>query len=162
MSSYVKRFELSASVEEVYKAITTEKGIKSWWTVDCDISTEIGGVHSFRFERLLFNSMKIVNLVPNEKVHWTCVEGWNEWKGTDVVFILRSIGTRKTSVEFQHNGLTPSLSCYKMCSKGWDNTLLHLQQYVEHGEANAHVPKTGLKGVLSRSAFKVFSRKYTK
>jgi len=67
MSSYVKRFELSASVEEVYKAITTEKGIKSWWTVDCDISTEIGGVHSFRFERLLFNSMKIVNLVPNEK-----------------------------------------------------------------------------------------------
>ncbi|PUB16726.1 SRPBCC domain-containing protein [Paenisporosarcina sp. OV554] len=162
MNSYIKQVELSAPIEEVYEAITTEKGIKSWWTVDCDVSTEVGGVHSFRFERLLFNSMKIVDLVPSEKVHWTCIEGWNEWKGTDVVFKLRSIDERKTSVEFQHIGLTPSLSCYKMCSKGWDDTLLHLQQYVENGETNAHVPHTGLKGVLSRSAFKVFTRQYTK
>lgn len=162
MNSYVKLFELSAPIEEVYEAITTEKGIKSWWTVDCDVSTEIGGIHSFRFERLLFNSMKIVELVPNEQVHWTCIEGWNEWIGTDVIFRLQSFETGKTSVEFQHIGLTPSLSCYKMCSKGWDDTLLHLQQYVENGEINAHVPQTGLKGVLSRSAFKVFTRKYTK
>ncbi len=55
-----------------------------------------------------------------------------------------------------------TLSCYKMCSKGWDDTLLHLQQYVENGETNAHVPKTGLKGILSRSAFKFFSKKYMK
>jgi uncharacterized protein YndB with AHSA1/START domain len=73
MNSYVKRLELDASVEEVYQSITTEKGIKSWWTVDCDVSTEIGGIHSFRFERLLFNSMKILELVPNEKVHWSCI-----------------------------------------------------------------------------------------
>ena len=162
MTNYEKRFELSAPVEEVYAAITTEKGIKSWWTVDCDISTEIGGVHSFRFERLLFNSMKIVELVPNEKVHWTCIEGWNEWKGTDVIFILRSTGPGKTTVEFKHTGLTPSLSCYKMCSKGWDDTLLHLKQYVENGQSNAHIPKSGVQGILSRFAFKVFSRKYTK
>ena len=161
MNSYSKRFEFSATVEEVYKAITTEEGIKSWWTVDCDISTEIGGIHSFRFEQLLFNSMKIVDLIPNEKVHWTCIDGWNEWIGTDVIFSLQASKTGKTTVEFQHIGLTPSLSCYKMCSKGWEDTLLHLKQYVENGETNAHVPKTGVKGVLSRFAFKVFSRKYT-
>jgi hypothetical protein len=88
--------------------------------------------------------------------------GWNEWIGTEVLFILHSIENGKTSVEFQHVGLTPSLSCYSMCSKGWNDTLLHLQQYVENGETNAHVPKTGLKGFLSRAAFKLFSRKYTK
>lgn len=162
MSSYVKHLELHASVETVYKAIITEEGLKSWWTVDCDVSTEVGGIHSFRFERLLFNSMQIKELVPNEKVHWRCVEGWNEWIGTDVLFILRPLENGKTSVEFQHIGLTPTLSCYKMCTKGWEDTLLHLKQYVEDGEKNAHVPKSGVKGILSRTAFKLFSRKYTK
>lgn len=162
MNSYVKRLELSASVEQVYEALTTENGIKSWWTTDCDVSTKVGGIHSFRFERLLFNSMKILELVPNQIVHWRCVEGWSEWKETDVLFTLHSNENGKTIVEFQHLGLTPSLACYKMCSKGWDDTLHHLQQYVENGETNAHVPKTGLKGILSRSAFKFFSKKYMK
>ena len=161
MSSYVKQLVLSATVDEVYEAITTENGIKSWWTVDCDVNPEVGGIHSFRFERLLFNSMKVLELVPNEKVHWKCVNGWNEWIDTEVLFNLTSIEDGKTSLEFQHIGLTPSLSCYKMCSKGWDDTLLHLKQYVENGEKNAHVPKKGLKGLVSRSAFKIFSRKYT-
>ena len=160
MSSYIKKCHIAASAENIYEALTTEKGIKSWWTVDCDISTEVGGIHSFRFERLLFNSMKIIELIPNEKVHWKCVDGWNEWKGTEVLFTLRPLEDQKTVLEFQHLGLTPSLSCYKMCYKGWDDTLLHLQQYVETGEITAHVPKSGVKGVLARSAFKFFSKKY--
>jgi hypothetical protein len=40
--------------------------------------------------------------------------------------------------------------------------LLFLKKYVENGQLNAHIPKSGLNGVLSRFAFKVFSRKYTK
>jgi uncharacterized protein YndB with AHSA1/START domain len=162
MTNFTQRLIFDASVEKVYEAITTEKGIKSWWTVDCDINNEVGGIHSFRFERLLFNSMQVVELIPNHKVHWLCVNGWNEWIGTEVLFTLKTLDNEKSELLFEHNGLVPSLLCYNMCSKGWNDTLHHLKKYVETGEALAHVPNKGLKGIISRTAFKIFSRKYTR
>jgi uncharacterized protein YndB with AHSA1/START domain len=159
-SSYQTQLQLQSSKEEVYKAITTPEGIKGWWTIDCQISTEVGGTNSFYFEKLLFNSMKIVELVPNKKVHWKCVDGWSEWLDTEVVFTLLDNENGGTNLQFEHVGLKPKLKCYKMGSQGWDTTLKSLKGYVDQGKGKPHVPKTGLVGVLSRTAFKVFSRKY--
>jgi uncharacterized protein YndB with AHSA1/START domain len=156
------QLHLKSSIQEVYKAITTPDGIKGWWTIDCQVSTEVGGTSSFYFEKLLFNSMEIVELVPFKKVHWKCIEGWNEWLGTEVIFTLSESENGHTTLQFEHVGLVPSLKCYKMCSQGWENTLKSLKSYVENGKGNPHVPKTGLLGVLSRTAFNVFSRKYRK
>ena len=116
----------------------------------------MGGVHSFRFEGILFNSMQVVESVPGEEVHWKCVDGWNEWKGTEVVFAIRD-----GEIMFEHIGLSPDLKCYKMCSQGWDTFIQKsLKDYVERGQGQPHVPKTGFKGKLARTAFKVFSSRY--
>lgn len=162
MTSYQSQVNFKSKTQEVYKAITTEEGIKGWWTVDCNVSTQIGGKHSFYFEKMLFNSMEVVELVPDKKVHWKCVDGWNEWIGTEVVFTLSENGEGGTDLIFEHKGLTPDLKCYKMCANGWGNTLKSLKDYVDTGKGNPHVPKSGLTGVMARTAFKVFSRKYTK
>jgi uncharacterized protein YndB with AHSA1/START domain len=162
MENYQKTIKLNTSPQDVYKAITAEDGIKSWWTVDCKVSTEVGGKSSFYFEKLLFNSMENVELAPSKKVHWKCVEGWNEWIGTEVTFTLTENSEGGTELHFAHKGLTPDLSCYKMCSNGWENTLKSLQDYVNTGKGTPHIPKTGLTGIMARTAFKVFSRKYMK
>ncbi|WLD91774.1 SRPBCC domain-containing protein [Alkalihalobacillus sp. AL-G] len=160
MNSYSIQVQLKSDVQAVYGAITTPEGIKGWWTTDCRVSTEVGGKSSFYFEKLLFNSMEIIELAPFKKVRWKCVEGWSEWVGTEVVFTLSESEEGGTTLQFEHIGLTPDLKCYKMCSKGWDTTLKSLKAFVDTGKGKPHVPKTGVSGVLSRTAFKVFSRQY--
>lgn len=162
MSNFQSIVRFRSDAPSVYKAITTPEGIMGWWTTDCDVSTQVGGTHSFRFERLLFNSMEVIELEPFNKVHWKCVEGWKEWIGTEVIFTLSENEYGGTDLLFEHRGLTPSLKCYKMCSQGWLKTLKSLQDYVDTGKGKPHVPKTGISGVIARTAFKAFSRQYTK
>ncbi len=160
MNHYQTTVNFHSNTEEVYEAITTTEGIKSWWTIDCEVSTEVGGKSSFYFERLLFNSMEIRELSTNQKVRWKCVEGWNEWLGTEVVFTLSENNSGGTDLIFEHIGLNPDLKCFKMCSQGWGKTLQSLKNYVDKGEGTPHIPKKGIAGILSRTAFKLFSRNY--
>jgi uncharacterized protein YndB with AHSA1/START domain len=161
MSSYQCKVHFQSAPEAVYAAITTPEGLRGWWTTDCDVNSDLGGVHTFRFEGVVFNSMQVVELVPNESVHWKCVEGWSEWLDTEVFFTLSASADGGTDLTFEHRGLTPSLKCYKMCSNGWDTFIKKsLLDYVDQGKGQPHVPKSGLKGKLASTAFKVFSRRY--
>lgn len=162
MSSFQTVVKFHSDAPTVYKAITSLEGIKGWWTTDCDVSTEVGGKHSFRFERMLFNSMQVIKLEPSKKIQWKCMEGWQEWLGTEVIFTLTPNKEGGTDLLFEHKGLTPNLKCFKMCSQGWNKTLKSLKDYVDTGKGNPHVPKTGIAGVIARTAFKTFSRRYTK
>lgn len=109
-----------------------------------------------------FNSMEVIKLEPFEKVHWKCVEGWKEWLGTEIIFTLSKNEEGGTVLLFEHEGLIPNHKCYKMCSQGWNKTLNSLKDYVDMGKGNPHVPKTGMSGVIARTAFKTFSWPYTK
>src|ERR1700730_7213194 len=158
MNSYKCRVEFDSNSQSVYEAITKPEGLSGWWTSDCDVSTEVGGINTFRFEGVVFNSMEIIELVPYKKVHWKCVEGWKEWLGTEVIYTL-SENENGTDLLFEHKGLTPDLKCYKMCGQGWDTFIKKsLKDYVDLGQGQPHVPKSGLKGKLASTAFKVISR----
>lgn len=161
MSSYNCLVHFASDSQSVYKAITTAEGLKGWWTQDCDVHPEVGGTNSFRFEGILFNSMENIEMVPYKKVHWKCVEGWNEWLGTEVVFTITDREDGGADLLFEHKGLTPNLKCYNMCSKGWDTFIKQsLKDYIDFGKGQPHVPKTGLKGRLASTAFKLFSSRY--
>ena len=47
--------------------------------------------------------MEVVDLVPDTRVAWRCVEGPDEWVGTNLTFELRSSGD-ETIVLFTHAG----------------------------------------------------------
>ncbi|HEU4965658.1 MAG TPA: SRPBCC domain-containing protein [Bacilli bacterium] len=159
--SYQCRVQFQSPPSVVYQALTTPEGLRGWWTTDCEVNPEIGGVHRFYFEKVLFNGMRVTELVPDRVVHWTCVEGWSEWLDTEVLFTLTETADGGTELLFEHRGLQPVLKCYKMCSQGWDNFIKgSLQAYVDTGKGHPHVPKFGLMGKLAGTAFKVFSRRY--
>jgi len=40
-----------APIEKIYRAITTEEGIKAWWTTDVKMDADIGGKAVFGFEK---------------------------------------------------------------------------------------------------------------
>ena len=60
--------------EKIYRALTTEEGIKSWWTTDVKMEAHVGGKAVFGFEnRLVEFQMRIEQLTPPTHVRWQCL-----------------------------------------------------------------------------------------
>ena len=45
----IHRIEIAAPAEKIYRAITTEDGIKAWWTLDVKMDAHVGGKAVFGF-----------------------------------------------------------------------------------------------------------------
>lgn len=113
---------------EVFAAVTDPR---SWWslTITGDTARQ-GDVFEFEVEGVHYSRQELVEVVPNRRVVWlvtdatmTFLEDQHEWKGTRVVFEIKDEGD-STRLTFQHEGLVPSIECYRFCMPSWE-------QYVE-------------------------------
>ncbi len=43
MNHYRRQLILSARAADVYRAIATQQGLRSWWTETCDVDDKVGG-----------------------------------------------------------------------------------------------------------------------
>jgi uncharacterized protein YndB with AHSA1/START domain len=125
---------LSAPAETIYQAITTEEGIRNWWTTDVTMDSQEEGKAVFGFENhSVFFQMRIEELKPNRLVRWVC-DGGNspEWVGTTLEFLLEPHGG-EVLLKFYHNGWKPgSTYCY-LCNTTWGHLLVKLKNYAEEG-----------------------------
>jgi uncharacterized protein YndB with AHSA1/START domain len=142
MKNYQCQVEIAAPVAKVFAAITTEKGLKGWWTTTCDAGAGVGSRATFRFGKT-HNVMLTEKLSPNQEVVWKCLEQHHEaaelnrkdeWAGTKVKFRLESRSPSSTLLHFEHEGLTPQMECYQICEHGWGHFLkTSLKKFVETG-----------------------------
>ena len=148
MKNYTCDVEINASPETVYKALTDLKGLRGWWTEDTQGNSKVGSTLTFRFSEEDYNTMQVEKLVPNQEVHWKCVEQNfsnleipDEWVGTTVVFQLKPRGKSGTHLHFEHRGLIPKFKCYDLCRQGWDHFLkTSLKNYIEKGKGDLKCP----------------------
>jgi uncharacterized protein YndB with AHSA1/START domain len=142
MNHYHRQLLLAASPDAVYQALSTQEGLRSWWTQSCHAATAVGGTATFRFGEH-HKIMRIERLAPGREVRWHCVEALinveafkrkDEWVGTDIVFRLTPQPGGKTRLDFEHVGLTPDFECYGVCEPGWNLYLDSLQSLVETGQ----------------------------
>ena len=76
--------QISAPPQTVYEAITTQKGIRSWWTRDSVVQPRVGSVAELGFNnRALILRMRIDELRPQKRVMWYCLGDDEEWKESD-------------------------------------------------------------------------------
>jgi uncharacterized protein YndB with AHSA1/START domain len=125
------RVGIKSAPSAVYEALTTKKGLAAWWTNDTQGETSVGGVIKFRFPLGGFD-MKVVELVPEQRVLWNVVEGPEEWVGTKVSFELRKDGDY-TLVIFKHRGWKEPVEFMHHCSTKWAVYLMSLKTLVETG-----------------------------
>jgi len=148
MKHFQKNYFFSVPVSIVYQAITTQEGIRGWWTATCDVGTKIGPQSTFRFGRT-YNKMSIESLISNKEVHWRCIEQYHhspdqlartdEWIATLVVFRLVSQTPTTTLLQFEHIGLVPELECYEICNDGWEHFIGNsLKSFVENGSGTPY------------------------
>ncbi len=136
MTSHSHRITVEALKERVYHAITTEPGLRGWYTS----SVRGAANHGKRLE-LHFQSKagpfhwKINEVDSGSVVQWTCLEGPGDSRGTIATFHLVE-ADGKTIVELDHDGIDEADAKRKTCNSMWGALMLHLKRFVETGKAD--------------------------
>jgi len=130
------RVGISAPVREVYDAFATRDGLAGWWTRDVAGESLPGGRLAFSFggpEPAA--DMSVDEVESPRRVHWTCVEGPDEWRDTTVTFDVKEVDG-ETAVVFTHAGWREPTEFMHHCSTKWGYFLLQVKAGFEGGTAS--------------------------
>ncbi len=128
----------AVSRDAAYAALTTLDGLSGWWTRETTGEPDrLGGIVAFRFDQGGFD-MRVVDLVPGERVLWEVVDGPQEWVGTTIGFDLHD-AEDFTVVLFAHRGWRDEVEFMHHCSTKWATFLVSLKLLLETG-AGAPAP----------------------
>ena len=125
----------STSLDDVYDAVTTLKGLSEWWTTDTTGITDVGGVIKFRFGEAGGFDMKVIELSPAKQVLWEVNDGPPEWIGTTVRWELKQEDDF-TIIMFKHEGWRDPVEFMHHCSTKWAAFLLSLRDLLETGKGS--------------------------
>jgi uncharacterized protein YndB with AHSA1/START domain len=138
MADIRHRVGVTAPEGKVYERLATREGLAEWWTRDVRGDAGLGGKLEFYFGRPKPSAvMEVVELTPGRCVQWRCVEGPDEWVGTNLTFDLTSPhhAPGETVVLFTHADWREPVEFMHHCSTRWGYFLLSLKAGLESGKA---------------------------
>jgi uncharacterized protein YndB with AHSA1/START domain len=138
MVNIIHRIGIRSAPDKVYKALSTIQGLASWWTKEVEGDEQIGGKIKFTFRDETGGikgqmAMEVQELNSQKNVRWRCVDGPDEWVGTEVTFDL-SQQDDQTIIIFGHRNWKEQTDFTAHCSMKWAVFLLSLRDYVESGK----------------------------
>lgn len=122
---------IKATPEKIYKAITTQEGLASWWAKQTTAKPEVGFVNIFIFGKFR-NEMKVTKLIPNKTVEWKCINSIEEWIGTDISFDMEE-KEGNTILRFIHGGWRAITDTLAGCNYDWALFMKSLKSFCETG-----------------------------
>ena len=129
----IKHYLVIKSPEEIiYKAVTEQKGLSSWWTTKTTAKAEVGSISEFKFGNEYYNKMLIISLNPFTKVEWKCVDGDREWIDTLISFELEP-QQDKTILRFSQKNWKAETDFFASCNYNWGRYMISLKNYCETG-----------------------------
>lgn len=138
MTNIIHRIGIKSPAIQVYKALTSLQGLAAWWTEEVSGNAQVGGKIEFYFrtkagELLGKMVMEVQGLAHAKAVSWRCIEGPEEWIGTEIRFDL-SEQDNQTIVIFGHRNWREAVEFTAHCSMKWATFLLSLRDYLETGK----------------------------
>jgi uncharacterized protein YndB with AHSA1/START domain len=138
MPDILHRIGIAASPAMVYESVATRAGLKSWWTQGVAGETVEGGRLEFSFggpEPAAV--MEVTRLVPDQLVTWRCVDGPDEWVGTELTFAI-SRDADETVLLFSHAHWRQQVEFMAHCSTKWGSFLVGMKRGLESGKATPY------------------------
>ena len=138
---------------EVFNAINNVRG---WWSENINGSTDkINAEFIYQYKDVHICKMKIVELVPDEKVVWQVLENQfnftrdkSEWKGNKIAFEISMKGNQ-TQMVFTQQGLVPEYECYDVCHDAWTSYIQgSLKNLITTGKGKANSKENDLNAEL--------------
>ena len=146
MNDFHFELMIAAPPADVFAALTTQAGLRNWWTRTCDVGGGVGARATFRFGKT-YKIMEILVARPDSEIRWRCVDSQihapgllqrtDEWKDTEIRFQLTPKPSG-TLLQLDHIGLTPQIECYDLCTQGWRQFLGSLRAYLETGQGSPY------------------------
>ena len=134
MADILHRVGFKAPIEKVYQALTDRDRLAGWWTRRTQGDSKVGSVVKFRFttdgKEIGGFDMKVLELLPNQRVLWEVVDGPPEWVGTTISFDLK-MDEDWAILIFKHMGWKEPVEFMHHCSTQWATFLLSLRDMIE-------------------------------
>ncbi len=125
-------FHIDTSKTYVYNALTTLEGLSSWWTVETNGNpSAVDNTVSFNFGTIQGPTMKILELIPDQKVTWECIESAHGWVGHKLTFLLDE-NDDKIRLRFTHEGWDTQDDFYAICNFSWGRYMESLRQHCQY------------------------------
>ena len=133
MPDIIHRVGIACPSNEVYKALTTDQGLSTWWTNDTTGAGDVGSVICFRFNGV-GPDFRVIELISDSSVLWKHSGAIPEaWVETEVSFKL-SYNEGQTYVLFKHSNWKETSDFMAHCSCKWAVFLLSLKDALETGK----------------------------
>lgn len=128
---------IHADAEPIYRAISTQEGLASFWVPSAKAESTVGSVATFVFSGApLELRMRIDRLDEAKEVEWTCLGDFPMWEGTKVTWSLSPEDEHGgTNVLFTHRGFPDGQPDFEFGSivHTWSTILDHLKELAETG-----------------------------
>jgi uncharacterized protein YndB with AHSA1/START domain len=136
----VHQVNIKATPDSVYKAISTQEGLSSFWTDDTKAESKVGSVASFGFGGPS-QRMRVDELAPGKRVKWTGLPDFPNWENTTVTWDIKPADNGQTSVTFGHRDWPASVTAHDLGSINytWGMIVDRLRQYAETGKPVPYV-----------------------
>jgi uncharacterized protein YndB with AHSA1/START domain len=130
------QFDINADRKTTHRALSTQEGIRSWWSVKTDGPTDGGLRVSFPDVPQPFEFS--VSRDDADRVEWVTGEFPPWWVGTSIRWDLTdnpdATGTR---LLFRHGGYDPDNPVIPIVTPAWAQIILRLKGYAETGQRQA-------------------------
>ena len=134
MADILHELTIAASPEQVYKAVTEQNGLASWWTKRTTAQPKEGTTAEFGFYGGQFTmKFQVTKLEPAKKVNWTVLQSGPDWAGTHITWDLTP-DDKGTKVLFGHRDWTITDGSYASVNYNWGYFLTNLKTYLETGK----------------------------
>jgi uncharacterized protein YndB with AHSA1/START domain len=127
----------TTNASKVFDAITTQKGLASWWTTETIAIPEVNSIATFKFQPDYYNEMKVTKLVENKRIEWLCITGDPQWVGTKLIFSIEP-SNESINLRFSHVDWKESTDFYAVCNYHWGLYMKSLKTYIETGIGTPH------------------------
>jgi len=132
---------IDADANKIYEALSTTKGLASFWTADSHAEPKVGTVARFGFHGPVLE-MKVDQLEPGKRVRWSTHGGIPEWNGTTVTWDIKAAKDGGHEVTFNHEGWPAELPAKDLASVNytWGRVVGRLKKYAETGKPEPFFP----------------------
>ena len=133
---------IDADADKIYEAISTAKGLASFWTADSHAEPKVGSIAKFGFHGPQLE-MKVDELKPGKLVRWSMHAPFPGWEGTTVTWeILPAKQGAGHEVMFNHAGWPGKTPPAELASVNytWGRVVGRLKKHVETGDVVPYFP----------------------
>lgn len=132
---------INGDPDEIYKAISTGKGLASFWTRESQAEPKVGSIARFGFGGPKLE-LKVAELKPGKLVRWLDAGGFPGWEGTTITWEIAPHEHGGQDVKFSHAGWPEELPPSELASVNytWGRIVGRLKKHVETGEVVPFFP----------------------